>query len=376
MRHGYDSTSTVKEIVRHAGDFSGLSRALAENRNRIVSMYLFITLLHVAALGSVMALGHHNPELFSIGVLAYLFGLRHAVDADHITAIDNTTRKLLHEGKQPLGVGFFFSLGHSTIVLLLTVGITSAVRTVLHAFPGPGSLGSVLGTVVSAGFLYLIAALNFSVLRGIVTAYKNVRQGRSSGVVYTEGELDEMLLRRGLLSRLFRAVFRVIEQSWQMYFVGFLFGLGFDTASETALLGVASSTAAHGTPLVEVLLFPLLFAAGMSLIDTTDGVFMCYAYKWAFRSPERKLHYNFTVTSVSILVAFFVGTAEWLQVVGTQFKASGAVRTWVQNLDFETLGYSIIVLFAVIWLIAWIVLRVRGARWWSRWNILSNRETI
>lgn len=324
---------------------------VAKHQN-VVGIYLVLILLHVVAWGLLMTIGAQFPFMVSLGVLAYVFGLRHAVDADHIAAIDNTTRKLMHEGKKPVGLGMYFSLGHSSVVFLLTIFVAVAVRAVERHLPGVEQIGTLLGTVVSATFLYLIAWLNFGVLRGILDVFHRMKTVTASGQSWSERELEALLLQRGLMNRLFRRVFRLIEHSWQMYFVGFLFGLGFETASEVALLGVSSSAASHGMPAGYVLVLPVLFAAGMSLIDTSDGVLMLYAYDWAFRYPVRKVYYNLIVTATSVMIAFVIGTVEWLQMIGTRLSLHGVVWKWIASLNFGVVGYVVIGVLVMSWVVA------------------------
>jgi high-affinity nickel-transport protein len=322
--------------------------------------------LQAAAWGLAFALGMHYPALLSFGAIAYGLGLRHAVDADHIAAIDNTTRKLVHEGKQPLGIGLYFSLGHSTIVFLLTLTLAEAV----HAFAGRLSgleAWGYLGTIISAGFLYLIAALNVGVLVDVWRAWHQLRFRRAALSAFAKDDVEAVIAqsaawseRRGLLSRLYRRLFRLVSHSWQMYFVGLLFGLGFETASEVALLGVSSTATAHVMPVLDVLVLPLLFSAGMGLIDAADGIFMLYAYRWAFNHPVRRITYNLVITAVSVLVALGVGTIEWLQVADSQGLLGNFLGSWVDHLDFGAVGYGVIAVLALTWLAAWVVMRPMG----------------
>ncbi|QSO52946.1 HoxN/HupN/NixA family nickel/cobalt transporter [Alicyclobacillus curvatus] len=314
-----------------------IKRFSSFRQSKMIGVFGFLLLMNLLAWVFVIRAGHQDSLLVSLGTLAYVFGLRHAVDADHIAAIDNTTRKLMQTGKRSLTVGLYFSLGHSSIVFLLTLVVVLSVHSLQATLPQLEHVGSVLGNTISGGFLYLMATLNFVI-------FLQMFRGR-----HEEVSLDGLLAKRGLFNRLFRRVFRLIEHSWQMYFVGLLFGLGFETASEVTLLGVSSSASAHGTPMAEVLLLPLLFAAGMSLIDTLDGVFMTYAYGWAFQNPVRKLSYNLWVTGVSVLLAFGIGSLEWLQVFGHLSQQNGGLWSWLDGVDFGTLGYGMIALLALIW---------------------------
>ncbi len=329
---------------------------------KLIGFYTFLVLLNAGSWLLLIGAGVRYPVMISLGTLAYVFGLRHAVDADHIAAIDNTTRKLMQEGKRPLAVGFFFSIGHSTIVFVLTFMLMVALHALQTRLPVFERVGGVVGTAVSGGFLYLIAGLNVVVLAGVFSLWRQHRaEGAAQWQANAEQGLEAMLHNRGLISRMFRFVFRMIAHSWQMYFVGLLFGLGFETASEVALLGISSSASAHGMPVAYVLLLPLMFAAGMSFVDTTDGVFMVYAYGWAFRNPLRKLYYNMVVTLMSVLIAFVIGTMEWLQVLGSMTAQKSAFWSWLQHLDFGVIGYMIIILLAISWIVATLVYKVKGA---------------
>jgi high-affinity nickel-transport protein len=283
-------------------------------------------------------------------LLAYSFGLRHAVDADHIAAIDNVTRKLMQDGKRPVAVGFMFSLGHSTIVVLGSAAIAGAALALQHRLDAFRNVAGVIGTLVSAFFLFAIALVNLIVLRSIYRTFVRVRRGEP----YVEEDLDLLLGSRGLLSRVFRPMFRMITRSWHMYPLGVLFGLGFDTATEIGLLGVSATEASKGLPFWSVLVFPVLFAAGMSLIDTTDNILMLGAYGWAFVKPIRKLYYNITITSISVVVALVVGGIEALGLLAGHFHLTGMFWDGVVKLNdhFGTLGYFIVGLFALSWIVS------------------------
>src|ERR1700735_219264 len=272
-------------------------------RGRVNAIYALLLVFNAAA--GLWAIGafHNYPVLLGTAALAYSFGLRHAFDADHIAAIDNVTRKLMQERLRPVGVGLFFSLGHSTIVVALTVAIAIATTALQGRFEAFKSFGGVVGTLVSALFLFAIAIANIIVLVSVWRTFQTVK----SGGRFVEEDLNLMLASRGLLGRLCRRVFRLIERSWQMYPLGILFGLGFDTATEVGLLGVSASQASQGLSIWSILVFPALFTAGMTLLDTTDSILMLGAYGWAFIKPIRKLYYNLTVTAVSVLIALIVG---------------------------------------------------------------------
>jgi nickel/cobalt transporter (NiCoT) family protein len=312
-----------------------------------------VALLHVAGWGLFAWYSRSYPALAGLGTLAYTFGLRHAFDADHIAAIDNTTRKLLQDDQKPLGVGFFFSLGHSTVVLVLTAALAAAATTVRSRIPSFQHWGGYVGAGVSGTFLLVIGLLNLLVLLDIVRVFRDLRSGELD-----EERLERRLLDRGLMSRLFigRFVSR-IGASWQLYPLGVLFGLGFDTASEVGLLAISAGVATNHAPALAVLSLPILFAAGMSLMDTIDGAFMAHAYGWAFSNPVRKVYYNLTVTSLSVAVALGIGSIELLQVL--------AHWAWLDALDFGTLGYAMGALFVATWLTSAIVWKVRRVE--ERW---------
>jgi high-affinity nickel-transport protein len=316
-------------------------------RNKASLLYAFLIGLNVAAWGLAFWLFSAHPLLLGTALLAYTFGLRHAVDADHISAIDNVTRKLMADGKRPVGVGFFFSLGHSTVVIALTVGIALAASIVKGQLPALQRAGELLGTSISASFLLLVAAINLLVLIDIVRAFRSARRGEA----YNQQGVDEMLDGRGLIGRFFRPLLKLVDSSWKMYPIGLLFGLGFDTATEVGLLGIAAVEAGKGLPVYDILIFPLLFTAGMSLIDTTDGILMLGAYGWAFVKPMRKLYYNMVITLVSVLVALIVGAIEAASVVAMQLRLSGGIWDAVNSLsgNFGTLGFIIIGVFLVSW---------------------------
>ncbi|MGB8114471.1 MAG: HoxN/HupN/NixA family nickel/cobalt transporter, partial [Candidatus Sulfotelmatobacter sp.] len=271
-------------------------------RSRIVAIYGILLAFNVTVWIWAGIAFHHYPVLLGTALLAYSFGLRHAVDADHIAAIDNVTRKLMQDGKRPVAVGFMFSLGHSTVVVLGASAIAGAALALQHRLDAFRNIASVVSTLVSVFFLFAIALVNLVVLRSIYRAFVRVRRGEP----YVDEDLNMLLSGRGFLSRLFRPMFHMITRSWHMYPLGLLFGLGFDTATEIGLLGISAAEAAKGLSFWAILVFPMLFAAGMSLIDTTDNVLMLGAYGWAFVKPIRKLYYNITITCVSVVVALVV----------------------------------------------------------------------
>src|ERR1039457_6610940 len=317
---------------------------------KIGAIYVMLLVFNLGAWCWALVAFHRYPVLLGTAFLAYSFGLRHAVDADHIAAIDNVTRKLMQEGKRPVSVGLMFSLGHSTIVVLGTAAIAGAALALQHRLNAVRSIGGIVGTLVSAFFLFAIALVNLIILRSIFRAFVRVRRGEP----YVEEDFDLLLGNRGFLARIFRPVFGMITSSWHMYPLGVLFGLGFDTATEIGLLGISAMEASKGLSLWSILVFPALFAAGMSLIDSTDNILMLGAYGWAFVKPIRKLYYNITITSVSVIVALAVGGVEALGLLAGQFHLTGRLWGWVGKLNdnFGVLGYCIVALFAVSWILS------------------------
>lgn len=318
---------------------------------------MFLILVNVVVWAVALTIFSGSPLLIGTCVIAYSFGLRHAVDADHIAAIDNVTRKLMQDGRKPVTVGFHFSLGHSTVVFLATAFIAVTAVSIQENFPQVREVGSLIGTSVSAGFLFLIALLNMFVLRDVFRAFKKVKGGGS----YDEQSLDELLGQRGLLSRIFRPLYKMINRSWHMYPLGFLFGLGFDTATEIGLLGIAAMEATNGLSIWTIMLFPALFTAGMALVDTTDGVLMLKAYGWAYIRPLRKLYYNITITFVSILVALLVGGIQLFSIIGDRLQLRGWFWNTIGQLsgDFEMMGYFIVAIFLFSWMASTVIYKLR-----------------
>ncbi len=334
-------------------------------RRRLAGFFGGVGLLHVAGWGLLFAAAAGQPTILALGGLAYTFGLRHAFDADHISAIDNTTRKLLQDGRKPVGVGFFFSLGHSTVVFIIAAALGLTVKWIVEGVAGNGgqlrTVGGMLGTVVSGGFLVLIGVLNLVILLDIVRVYRKLKAGG-----YDDNSLELDLTAGGVMSRIFGRLFRVIRHSWQMYPIGFLFGLGFDTASEVAILAISAGAAAKGLPFVAVIALPLIFAAGMSLMDTADGAFMAKAYSWAFTSPIRKVFYNLTMTSLSVFVALFIGGMELMQALIRAFGLKGGVFGAIAGFDLiGRAGYFIVAAFVVAWAAALLIYKARriDERW-------------
>ena len=305
---------------------------------------------------------------FGTGILAYTLGMRHAFDADHIAAIDNTTRKLISDGKRPLSVGFFFSLGHSTIVFVLALLLNFGIRALNEQVRNNGSqlhaMTGVIGTTVSGTFLYIIAGMNLVILLGIVRVFRDMRTGG-----YDDGQLEEQLDKRGLMNRFFGPLARRVDTPGKIYPIGVLFGLGFDTASEVALLVLAGTAVVSGLPFYAILSLPILFAAGMSLFDTADGCFMNFAYDWAFARPIRKVYYNLTITALSVFVAAFIGTIEILGLIGQEGHLGGAFWAFMRGFDINKAGFVIVGVFVVTWAVALSIWRF--GRIEQRWDAAS-----
>src|SRR6202162_1730608 len=334
-------------------------------RRRLAGFFSGVGILHVVGWGLLIFYGVGHPTILALGGLAYTFGLRHAFDADHISAIDNTTRKLLQDGRKPVGVGFFFSLGHSTVVFIIAAAVGLTVKWIVDGVAGNGgqlrSVGGILGTLVSGGFLVLIGVLNLVILLDIVRVYRRLTAG-----AYDDKSLELDLTAGGVMSRIFGRLFRVIKHSWQMYPIGFLFGLGFDTASGGAIIAISAGAAAKGLPFVAVIALPLIFAAGMSLMDTADGAFMAKAYSWAFTSPIRKVFYNLTTTSLSVFVALFIGGIELTQALIRAFGLKGGMFNAIGGFDLiGRAGYLIVAVFVVAWVAALLIYKARriDQRW-------------
>jgi high-affinity nickel-transport protein len=316
-------------------------------RSRIIGIFGGLIAFNIAAWTWALIAFQPYPILLGTALLAYGFGLRHAVDADHIAAIDNVTRKLMQDGKRPVAVGLFFSLGHSTVVVLASIVLAGAAAAFKAHVDALHDIGGVIGTLVSSLFLLAIAAMNIVILIRIWGVFRRVRSGAS----YVDEDLNVLLAGRGLLARLFRPMFRMIHRSWHMYPLGFLFGLGFDTATEIGLLGISAAQAAQGLPIWTILVFPMLFAAGMTLVDTADSILMLGAYGWAFIKPVRKLYYNLTITLFSVVVAIVVGGIEALGLAARQLELQGEFWNLINGLNdhFGAIGYLIIALFIASW---------------------------
>jgi high-affinity nickel-transport protein len=319
-------------------------------RSRVLGVYGALLVFNAGAWLWAAVAFRHYPLLLGTAFLAYSFGLRHAVDADHIAAIDNVTRKFMQEGKFPVAVGLMFSLGHSTIVIIGSIAIASTALALQHHLDSLRSIGGLVGTLASTVFLFGIATINLLVLRSVYRIFIRVRNGEP----YVEEDLNLLLADRGLLARLLCPMFAMIKSSWHMYPLGLLFGLGFDTATEIGLLGISAAEGSKGLSIWSIFVFPVLFAAGMSLIDTTDNILMLAAYGWAFVKPVRKLYYNMTITLVSVIVALVVGGIEALGLLAGQFRLEGMIWDVVRKLNdnFGTLGYFIIGFFVLSWLLS------------------------
>ena len=326
-------------------------------RRRAAMMTVVVATLHAIGFGVFVIFvvpAHYKGLGIGVAATAYTLGLRHAFDADHISAIDNTTRKMMNQGKRPLSIGFWFSLGHSTIVILIGVGIVVAERAVYGAVSNNHStletFGGNFGTYVSAAFLYLIAILNVVILAGIYRVFSSMRRG-----TYDEAELEKQLENRGLMYRFFGRFMKLVNKEWHMYPVGFVFGMGFDTATEVALLATTALFAVRDLPFYSILCLPVLFTAGMSMMDTIDGVFMNFAYSWAFFNPVRKVYYNLAITGLSVSICFFIGTIELLQLPAVGGSSHGGFWNWINAFDINKAGYVIVGMFIVTWASALII---------------------
>jgi high-affinity nickel-transport protein len=337
-------------------------------------MFASIVFLHFLGFGIFIAFvvpGHYKGLGIGVSILAYTLGLRHAFDADHISAIDNTTRKLMNErlgvegSKRPLSVGYFFSLGHSTIVIVIGAGLIVAEKAVYgavsHNSSGLEQFGGIFGTIVSASFLYLIALLNVVILAGIVKVFRAMRNG-----TYDEEELERQLNNRGLMFRFFGKWMKAITKEWQMYPVGVVFGMGFDTATEVALLATTALLASKALPWYSIMCLPILFTAGMSLMDTADGCFMNLAYGWAFFNPVRKIYYNLAITGLSVAICFFIGTIEILGLLPMELHIHGAFWNFMENFNINAAGFVIVAMFVVTWAAALVIWRY--ARIEEKWT--------
>jgi nickel/cobalt transporter (NiCoT) family protein len=366
---------TMTEVAPPVGRLKQLHRALNPAEWRHVKLMMAsILLLHVIGFGVFIAFvvpGHYKGLGIGVSVLAYTLGLRHAFDADHISAIDNTTRKLMNErrgvegAKKPLSVGYFFSLGHSTIVIAIGVGIVIAEKAVYGAVSNSNSgleqFGGVFGTIVSASFLYLIALLNIVILAGIIKVFRTMRKG-----TYDEEELERQLENRGLMYRFFGKWMKSITKEWQLYPVGVVFGMGFDTATEVALLATTALLATQSLPWYSIMCLPILFTAGMSLMDTLDGCFMNVAYGWAFFNPVRKVYYNLAITGLSVAICFFIGTVEVLGLLPMELHLHGHFWDDMAGFNINTAGFVIVGMFILTWVVALAIWRIGNVE--EKWS--------
>ncbi|QGA54306.1 HoxN/HupN/NixA family nickel/cobalt transporter [Sulfolobus sp. E5-1-F] len=349
------NSNTVMQTIGHK-NLVVLSLFYITNVTLTALFFLFLYTLPQKELTIKTDTGEIIGTFITIGILSYTFGLRHAVDADHLAAIDNVTRKMLQEEKNTVFVGTFFSFGHSTVVILLSLALMFATRFISSSIPSLENLGSLISTLISGGFLYLLGLLNTIVLYELYSLYKERKHDKQ--------KIEQILQKRGFMNRYFNKLFKIVSKQWQMYIIGLLFGLGFDTATEVAILSISAilaSTYIH-IPIYTILIFPIIFSLGMSLIDTTDGVFMTFTYGWAFLSPLRKLWYNLTMTLISILIAFGIGTIELLGLLQAEFNLTGLF--WDQiaalnNVYWETIGYYVILTFIVTWIASAILYKIK-----------------
>jgi high-affinity nickel-transport protein len=321
---------------------------------KIGSIYGSLAALTAVLILVATMIGYKYAVLAGLGLVSYVLGLRHAVDADHIAAIDNTTRKLLQQGKQPVTVGMWFSLGHSTIVIALTAALVLATRAVVNAVPAFESGGALVGTWISGVFLFIIGLVNVLIVLDVYKTFMSLKAGRLTGA-----QLDDALSKNSFMNKTFGKLFKIVNEPWQIYPVGVLFGLGFDTATQIALIAISIGVSGS-VPFSYVLIMPLLFTAGMVTIDASDGISMRCAYGWAFLKPIRKIYYNLTITIISVLVAFAIGGIEVAQVISSEVGLTSGFWGWLSNLDFETMGYAIIAIFLISWLVAMAYYRYKG----------------
>lgn len=312
-------------------------------RTRAAALVGALVLVNAMAWLVALSASHRSSALWGKAFLAYGFGLRHAVDADHISAIDNTTRRLIQQEKQPLGVGLYFALGHSTIVVMLSAGLAASSGYVIRHLPFWQDKGGLVGTLISTAFLYIIGAINLVVLWEL---WRSVRRNKMGG------DIAEASGPTGLLAAILKPILRLVKHSWQMYFVGFLFGLGFDTATEVGILAMSVRSGQVGMPFWTIMILPLLFTVGMCLVDTLDGILMAGAYGWAYINPARKLSYNIGITFISVVVAFGVGTSELLQLMSERHWLTGPWAAFFKKIDTMHPGYTIIGIFVILWIVA------------------------
>ncbi|GFZ29769.1 HoxN/HupN/NixA family nickel/cobalt transporter [Clostridium zeae] len=322
---------------------------LKKNTNWIFYCVI-VVVLHIIGVSLVLINISKYPQIIGLALLVYTLGLRHAFDVDHIAAIDNTVRKLIEQKKDSTGVGFFFSMGHSSVVFIMALITTFSMGWASKNIPQIKEVGSIIGTSVSGAFLVLIGVLNLFIWFDIYKFFKDTRKGK-----YEEESLEKLLLDRGLIAKLGKPFYKFISKSWHVYPLGFLFGLGFDTASEVALLAISANAATKSIPITMLIALPIVFAAGMSLMDTADGIFMTSAYNWAFSTPLRKIYYNLSVTGISVIAALFIGVVELTQILAPKLGLNSGVWMWIQNLDMANIGYLLVVLFVIMWALSYII---------------------
>ena len=324
-------------------------------KNRPKWLRYAVLVLGIHVLGIVMLFMNlkQYPQLLGFAFLSYTLGLRHAFDVDHIAAIDNTVRKMIQQKQDPMGVGFYFSIGHSTVVCIMAIVTGISMHWAQQNIPQIQNVASLIGTAVAGSFLLLIGLFNLYIWFDIYGFFLKMRRGE-----FNDEELDELLLSRGFLARFFKPIYKLINKSWHVYPLGFLFGLSFDTASEVALLAISATLGAKGMPMTAILSLPIIFAAGMSLMDTADGIFMTTAYHWAFSTPLRKIYYNLSVTGLSVIAALFIGLIELAQIITPKLGLKGGVWTWIQNLNFGAMGYILVGLFILTWAISYLIWKI------------------
>lgn len=312
-----------------------------------------VALLHIIGITMLLLSVGNYPQIIGFGILAYTLGLRHAFDADHIAAIDNIVRKFVQQKKDPTGIGFFFSIGHSSVVFIMAVVTAFSMKWAQNNIPQIKEIGSLIGTAVSGSFLIIIGLLNLYIWFDILKFFLNARNGK-----YDDVQLDKLLLNRGFISRFLGPIYQRINKSWHVYPLGFLFGLGFDTASEVALLAISANAVSQQIPIFVIISLPIIFAAGMSLMDTADGIFMSGAYNWAFSTPLRKIYYNLSVTGLSVIAALFIGIIELAQIFVHKLDLDYGIWKWIGDLNFNSVGYLLVGLFAISWLFSYVVWKV------------------
>lgn len=324
-----------------------------KNRPKWLRYGVVVVGIHILGIVMLFMNLKQYPQLLGFAFLSYTLGLRHAFDVDHIAAIDNTVRKMIQQKQDPMGVGFYFSIGHSTVVCIMAIVTGLSMHWAQQNIPQIQNVASLIGTAVAGSFLLLIGLFNLYIWFDIYGFFLKMRRGE-----FNEEELDELLLSRGFLSRFFKPLYKLINKSWHVYPLGFLFGLSFDTASEVALLVISATLGAKGMPMTAILSLPIIFAAGMSLMDTADGIFMTTAYHWAFSTPLRKIYYNLSVTGLSVIAALFIGLIELAQIITPKLGLKGGVWTWIQNLNFGAMGYILVGLFILTWAISYLIWKI------------------